>query len=265
MGRRLSTTLLAVPCVVISRAAHADPQMLGVIQTASSVPLHCTSDGCAAELTSICLHEQRPTPTTGYPYSPHNPDALQVTGVRHDGRVVDLGAAGILKFAAARGFTTVKVRVPGPVIAKLGLASLSVYVANPLTLVPEKSVHTDTPLSEADIELGAGPMRVTATGIVDHDTDTMHASQVLARMIDVLPKGDKASTDLRAGVWNSAAAPHAEKVSAVGRTRAKTSYNRCYGQTRIGDKTLRGCLAEAHDAFVRDLNVKYWEAVKAGS
>ena len=265
MGRKLSSIFFAVPFLAISLAAHADPQMLGVMQTASAVPLHCTSAGCTAELTSICLHEERPTPTTGYPYSPHNPDAMQVMGVQHDGQVVDLSPAGILKFAAARGFTTVKVSVPATVIAELGLASVSVNVANPLTLVPGKPSNSGAPLHEADIELGAGPMRTTATGIVDQNTDTMHASQVLARMIDVLPQWDKASTDLRAGVWQSAAVPHAENLSDVGRNRAKITYNRCYRQTRIGDKTLRGCLAEAHDDFVRDLNVKYWEAVKAGS
>ena len=108
--------ILLVPAIALFTAgiapAQAEPQMLGVIQTASAVPLHCSGANCTAELTSICLHEERATATSGYPY---------------------------------------------------------------------------------------------------------------------------------------------------------TTYNRCYRQTRIGDKNLRGCLAEAHDRFVLDLNEKYWDAVKAGS
>ena len=257
--------ILAVPLALAAGNAAADPQMLGVVQTASAVQLHCAAGECAAQLTSICLHEQRLTPTTGYPYTPHNPDALQVTGTRPGGSEIALKAGDVLKFAAARGFSTVKVSVPNTVLAQLGLTSVAVRVAKPLTLVPVGTGITGAPLTEADIELGAGPMRATATAIVDQDTDTIHSSEVLARMIDVLPKWGKASSDLRTGVWQSVAVPHGENLSKTGQQRAHTTYNRCYRQTRIGDKTLRGCLAEAHDDFVRDLNVKYWEAVKAGS
>ena len=48
--------------------AAADPQMLGVVETASAVPLHCKNGECGAELTSICLQEERATPTPGYRY-----------------------------------------------------------------------------------------------------------------------------------------------------------------------------------------------------
>ena len=266
MWRPALSALAAVPMALIAAPASADPQMLGVIQTASAVPLQCSGKVCTAELTSICLHEKRPTPIAGHPYTPYNPDAVDVTGTKSDGTPVRLEAMDVLAFAAARGFATVRVSVPARILADAGLDTISIQVIEPLTLVPLSQQAGDAErLTDTEIELAAGPMRTTAGRIVDQDTDTMHASQILARMIDVLPRAGRAEPDLRAALWQSTAVPHRDKLSETGVHRARTAYNRCYRQTRIGDKNLRGCLAEAHDDFVRDLNVKYWDAVKAGS
>ena len=108
-------------------------------------------------------------------------------------------------------------------------------------------------------------MRTTATAIVDRNGDMVHAGQILARMVDALPRHGRAETDARTGLWATAAASHAPSYSETGVHKARTAYNRCYRKTRIGDKNLRGCLAEAHDDLVLDLNEKYWDAVKAGS
>jgi hypothetical protein len=261
--------IIAVPLFAGTFAvspSQAAPQMLGVVQTASTVPLHCLDGNCTAELSSICLHEQRATPTSGYPYTAFNADAIKVTGTRADGSQLSLRAADVLSFAASRGFHTVRVDVPDAVRRAHGLVSLAVRVEQPLTLVPAKNgVDNDNPLTEADIELGAGPMRATATAIVDQNGDTMHAGQILARMIDALPRQGRAETDARAGLWEAAAVSHVPSHSKTGVHKARTAYNRCYRQTRIGDQNLRGCLAEAHDGLVLDLNEKYWDAVKAGS
>jgi hypothetical protein len=144
--------------------------------------------------------------------------------------------------------------------------SLSVQVEQPLTLIPGKTdADSDDPLTEADIELGAGPMRATATAIVDRNGDTMHTGQILTRMIDALPRHGRAETGARAALWDTAAASHVSSHSKTGVNKAHTAYNRCYRRTRIGDKNLRVCLAEAHDGLVLDLNQTYWDAVKAGS
>ncbi len=266
MRKTIQSAFVSAFALLFATGAHADPQMLGVVTTASAVPLHCAGGECSAELTSICLHEQRPTPTEGYPYTPHNADAVRLTGVRADGSVVPLDAGKILRFAAARGFTTVKVSASDNVLMSAGVVSVAVRVERPLTLVPDgRGPSQAKPLTASDIELGAGPLRATAASIVDGDTDTMHASQALARLVDVLPRHGKAPAEVRTTAWGTAVAPERSRLSATGLHRARTTYNRCYRQTRIGDKTLRGCLAEAHDQFVRDLNTKYWDAVKAGS
>jgi len=261
--------VFAVPVLAGSLAAspaRAEPQMLGVVQTASAVPLHCTNGNCSAELSSICLHEQRATPTSGHPYTAFNGDAISVTGTRADGSRVSLRAADVLKFAASRGFHTVRVDVPDAVRQAHGLVALAVRVEQPLTLIPGKTgADSDDPLTESNIELGAGPMRATATAIVDRNADTMHAGHVLARMIDALPRHGRADAAARAGLWDTAAAGHVPSHSKTGVHKARTAYNRCYRQTRIGDKNLRGCLAEAHDGLVLELNETYWDAVKAGS
>lgn len=266
MRKQNLSALAAIPMMLVAAPVTADPQMLGVIQTASMVPLHCSRTVCTAELTAICLHERRPTPVAGHPYKPYNPDAVNVTGTRPDGTRMRLEAKDVLGFAAARGFTSAKVSVPARILAETGLASISVKVTRPLTLVPVSQQAGDPAnRTESEIELAAGPMRATADRVVDQDTDTMHASQLLARMIDALPRAGRAEPDLRAALWQSPAVPYRDKLSETGDHRARTAFNRCYRQTRIGDKNLRGCLAEAHDDFVRGLNVKYWDALKAGS
>lgn len=245
--------------------AQAELQMLSVVQTASAAPLHCAAGNCTAELSTICLHEQRATPTSGYPYTAFNTDAITVSGKRADGSSVSLNAADLLRFTASRGFHTVRVNVPEAVRDAHGLVSLAMKVEQPLTLVPrETHIRSKNPLPEADIALGAGPMRTTATAIVDRNGNTMQAGQILARMIDALPRSERAETSARAGLWD-AAASNVPSYSRTGVHKAQSAYNRCYRLTRIGDKNLRGCLAEAHDGLVLDLNEKYWNAVKAGS
>ena len=82
--------------------ATADPQMLGVVETASAVPLRCHNGECGAELTSICLQELRATPPPGYRYHAHNPETIGLTGIRRDGSRVALVVEEALKFSAAR-------------------------------------------------------------------------------------------------------------------------------------------------------------------
>ena len=182
-----------------------------------------------------------------------------VTGTRADGSRVKLAAADVLTYAAARGFPTFRVDVPPAVRDRHCLVALSVKVEQPLTLVPGKTAtDSSNPLTESDIEMGVGPMRATASAIVDRDSDAIHAGQVIARMIDALPRQGRADTETRAGLWDNAAASHVPNYSRTGVHKARTAYKRCYRQTRIGGRNLRGCLAEAHDPLILDLNEEYW-------
>lgn len=172
------------------------------------VSLQCFGAVCTAELTAICLHERRPTPVAGHPYTPYNPDAVNVTGTRLDGTQMRPEAKDVLGFGAARGFTSARVRVPTRILAKTGLDSISVQVTRPLTLVPvSQQAGAPANLTEGEIELAAGPMRAIADRVVDQDTDTMHASQLLARMIDALPRAGRSEPNLRNALWQSTAVP----------------------------------------------------------
>lgn len=256
---------MAVPGLGATNAA-ADPQMLGVLQTAAAVPLHCRNGECGAELTSICLQQERATPTHGYRYFAHDTDAVELVGIRADGSRIALLVEDVLTFSAARGYSAVRVSVAQDVLRAQGLSSVEISVGAGLTLVPEARAGEDEErLSEADIELGAGPLRRTATAIVDRDSDKAHASQLLARLIDGLPHNGRATLETRTGLWDAAGAPSAEGLSRAGVHRARAAYNACYRQTRLGDKTLRECLGRAHDGFIQELNEDYWEAVKTGT
>lgn len=259
---------LSVPFAfsVGATTAAADPQMLGVVETASAVPLQCSNGECGAELTSICLQEKRATPTFGYRYFAHNPETIGLTGIRRDGSRVALLVEEALEFSAARGYFAVRVSVPEAVLREHDVAALEMSVGAGLTLVPEpKSGDGDHRLTAADIEDGVGALRQTAIAVVDRDEDKAHASQVLARMIDGLPRSGRAGLETRTGIWASAALPVAAKLSKRGVHRARSVYNGCYRKSRVSDLTLRQCLETAHDTFMQDLNEDYWKAVKTGT
>ena len=189
-----------------------------------------------------------------------------MTGIRRDGSRVALLVEKALEFSAARGYSAVRVSLAEEVLRRHDVAAIEISVSAGLTLVPEKKPYDDAHrLTEGDIELGAGPLRKTATAIVDRDTDKAHASQVLARLIDDLPRRGRASVDVRTGLWSAAGVAVVAPLSKRGVYRAKSAYNGCYRQTRVGDVTLRECLGKAHDSFIQDLNEDYWEAVKTGT
>ncbi len=268
MRKLIVAAALSAPLGLLFPAgpAAADPQMLGVVQTASAVPLHCQGGACGAELTSICLQEERATPTVGYRYFAHNPDAVGLTGIRRDGSRVALLVEEVLQFSAARGYSAVRVSVPEALLRRHDVASLEISVGAGLTLVPEpKPDDAARRLTAGDVELGAGPLRQTATAMVDQNNDKAHASQLLARLIDGLPRRGRADLEARTGLWAAAGAPHAATLSTRGVHRARMAYNGCYRQTRVGDQTLRECLGKAHDGFIQELNEVYWDAVRTGT
>ncbi len=265
MRKFIVAAAFSAPLALTTPAA-ADPQMLGVVQTASAVPLHCRNGECGAQLTSICLQEERATPTPGYRYFAHNPDTIGLTGIRRDGSRVAILVEQALEFSAERGYSAVRVSVPEEVLRQHDVASVEISVGDGLTLVPVKTPSDEAGrLSEDDIEIGAGVLRQTATAIVDRDTDKGHASQILARMIDGLPRRGRAGLATRTGLWAASGAPHAAELSPRGVHRARSAYNGCYRQTRLGDLTLRECLGKAHDGFMQELNKDYWDAVKTGT
>lgn len=263
----VAATLFAPVALLLSVAPiAADPQMLAVVRTASAIPLQCDNGECGAELSSICLHEQRATPSFGHRYYAHDDSSIGLTGIRRDGSRVALAVAGALQFSAARGYSAVRVSVPADVLQQHDVASLEISVGARLSLVPEKGTRDDThPLSDEDIAFGAGPLRRTASALVDQDLDKGHASQVIAHLINGLPKWGAANVEVRTTLWDVAATPNITALSRRGAHRAKSTYNACYRQTRIGDVTLRECLSTAHDRFMQELNHGYWDAVKTAS
>lgn len=268
MRKLVIAAVLTAPLALTFGAnpASADPQMLGIVETASAVPLRCHNGECSAELTSICLQEARAAPTPGYRYYAYNPDTIGLTGIRRDGSRIALAVEEALKFSAARGYSAVRASVPEALLHQYGIAAVEISVGAGLTLVPEKNpLGDDRRLSEGDIALGAGPLRRTATAIVDRDDDKAHASQFLARLIDALPRRGRASFEERTALWSAAGVPHAPNLSRRGAHRARTAYHACYRKTRLGDVTLRECLGGAHDGFIQELNGDYWDAVKTAT
>ncbi|NKB49123.1 MAG: hypothetical protein GKS02_07140 [Alphaproteobacteria bacterium] len=246
--------------------ASADPQMLGIVQTVSAVPLHCSNGECGAELTSICLQEERVRPMPGQAYFPHDPNTVGLTGIRRDGSRIAILVEDVLKFSSARGYSSVRVSLSKDVLRQYDVASVELSIDEGLTLIPETgpAVNADS-LTEGDIELGAGRLRQTATVIVDQEGDKADASQVLARMIDNLPRHGRANFETRSEIWSTTGVPVAQSLSTRGSYRARLAYNGCYRKTRFGDQTLRECLGLAHDDLIQDLNDDYWEAVKTGT
>src|SRR3954452_4811711 len=119
----LSLGCLTSAAPAAERAAES-AQSLGVVAVAARVPLTCAGADCTAELSTICLEEQRGAPAPGTSYravavAPGGlaagelvPGGLVLVGRRPDGTMARLPADGLVTVTAARTYAAVRVALP---------------------------------------------------------------------------------------------------------------------------------------------------------
>ncbi len=244
--------------------ALAAPQIVAATPSNGPVAMACDADGCAAEISTICLQRGRAAPPPGARYALHaaHRAAIAVTGVRANGGEIALDA-GVLDFTALRGQVAFRVALPAKELKRLGLAGLSVRVERPAMLVPEPEPGDGEPQTAADLVRATGEVAATGGYWLALHGGTVSVARVASRIINRLPASGSIGPEEAQALWAQAAAPETE-LAGGGRARHMVEFCRA-NALEAGQFPMRRCLARFHDRTMQDLNRGYWNALKPQS
>ncbi|MBL4906781.1 MAG: hypothetical protein JKX94_04955 [Sneathiella sp.] len=243
----------------------AAPQILAVASTTLDAKMQCFEGQCSAELSSICLQEDRSAPYAMTEYYIHGGKKLILTGHHADGRKTVISNLP-LTIVAARGQNAVRVSFPESLMRASDLTMVSLSVPENITVIPVASIHDDKPQTAFDISLAASTLRVAATGIVDKNTKNKATAELVNHAINGLPVRGRADPKVRDQAKTQfLSVARAANVSTNARDRAVRIVSTCHADTTFGLQNYRTCLGSWHDMLLEELNGKFWDAVKTGS
>ncbi len=247
--------------------AQAAPQALALIATQGKVGLTCEGHLCSAELSSFCLDAGRQSPASGTEYHLTGSGLVRLTGTTEDGRTVELDAKSHLRFESARRHLAVRVSIDRAKLEGLGLRLAQVSVEENVALLPEPLPEDPNPITAAEAEIFAGPLRQLGSNIVDSNQEDMQAARVASRMINLLPPKGSARSAFSEKLWQKAtAASRKQSLTPAARNRARGVFELCrFVVQSSGTTNLRRCLQQQHDNLIDFMNSDYWEAVKTGT
>lgn len=268
----VATLMLAGATALPAPAAGAElpPQVLGLIATASPVPLNCADGVCSALLSSFCLQEDRPVPADGQRYEVAGMGDVTVVVTRSDGRLAEFSATGLIDYVSEGDFTRIRAEMDEARLASLDATAVSVHVQPLVSLLPRVERGVSSEVTARDAEVASGAPRMLAEGFFKMGTVRSDSAQTLRRMISALPAAGSeiggATPALREDVWSKVRAGEALRgLSEAGVTRAKGALDRCGAFADMGVAlTLRGCLENSHDQTLRAINEEYWKSDPAG-
>jgi len=270
--QRLSIFVLILSvAAVFPFAGRAAPQILGLVATATPLPMHCVDGVCSVEVSGVCLQEHRPAPLTGTAYRAAKGADLTLVVRDRDGVTRTLAVAELVDIRSLRLFNAVSVSLPHHVVQQLGgdgvQASLSV---GPLTTVlPVATAGDATPLSEAEIRDYTGPLRAVAETAIGRDDANLTATRILNHMVNRLSAetsyGAEAIAAVRDQTMERIGNKTAAEMPAVVRlvTRALDT---CREKLRV-ERTphLRACLSNQHDNLNSNTTQTVWRSLRPGS
>jgi hypothetical protein len=248
-------------------AGHAAPQILGLVATATPLPLTCADGVCSAEVSGVCLQEQRPSPEPGTAYRLAAGSAVAMVVHRPDGtaRTVDIGRHAA--FNSLRVFSSVKVALPERLVRELAGdgARVSLSVGPMTSLLPVALPGDPSPLTEKEIRAHTGPLRAIAEDAIGRDRDTLAAMRALNHMVNVLPAdlaaGSAPIASLRERFLGGGAAVSPGTAKFLDR-----AFDTCRERIRVQQHPhLRGCLANQHDILNSDTTQAVWRHLRPGS
>ncbi len=261
-------TALGVLCLTVFAAgAQAAPQILGLVATLGPTPLVCENGICRAEFSSFCLQQERDIPHTNWKYEFGPGEQPSLVLQMPDGSERRIAAGPHAKVRAPRGFAAVEIAVPQEIIASFGAVSVALDIGASVNVVPVAQPGDDSPISEQEKALAAGPLRQAGRRIVDRDPEVVLTARVLNGMINALPKTIHVGEGAKARLWNRSLASGLVPGEAEARTVARTEYDSCWQNLPVsfGIESVRHCLQVRHDAIMVRKNRAYWKAVRTGS
>lgn len=263
--------------------AKAAPQVLAVLSSSSGIPFICDAGQCRAELTTYCLQRDREPPQYDEAYRPGRASDFALVTTDGDGVQSRLPTGENVVFSGNRGFTSAHAVIPKVIVARHGIVSATIEVAENASLVPVPVAVDYRPLTDEDVSTATGPLRQLGDRIVDASKSAA-AAQVLMRVSSRFAQATKFQHNKLPGLWHSVRRevqtdlrhPSGLKIArnvydrCVTKANTQQSYwppsassNEPHSAAEFASNMLQ-CLHRNHDNIVRDINVTYWNSL-AGS
>lgn len=245
------------------------PQVLGLIASATPIPLTCDGAVCTALVSSFCLQEDRLPPSAGQAYDPAG--AGLVTLVLHttEGGATEVASTGLLSYESEGDFTRTRITLDQSRLASLDAAAVSVKIDPMVSLLPRMDTPVAETVAERDLDTAHGAPRFMAENFFAPGTPRSDAAVTMTRMINLLPASGAVSRDpvamdstKRNLIWKRVKTGGVlTGLSPSGVDRAKAALDRCGQFAEMGFKlSLRGCLESSHDRLMREVNEEFWES-----
>ncbi len=262
----LAGLIVAASLALVSGDAQAAPQALALVTTKGTVVLACEGRECSAELTTFCLRADRFSPPRGTRYHLVNAGEVRLVGTTSDGREIRLDPEEYLRFESVRSHVAMRVSTARDKMARLGLKKVEIAVGEDVALLPEAEPNDPDPITESEIAVLTGPLRVLGSRVVDHNGNRMDAARITSRMINLLPEKSGNREPRGDALWRQAIGEIDEgSLSSSAKDLARGGYEFCRFVEQAASKSLRRCLQTQHDGFIDFLYSEYWESVKIGS
>jgi hypothetical protein len=249
-------------------AANAAPQILGLVATATPLPLSCVEGVCSVEVSGVCLQEHRQAPATGTVYRVANGSKLTLIVQSRDGITQTMVVNELVEVRSLRVFSSLTISLPERLVQDLSkdvvLASLSVAPLTSLLPVPE--VGDANPLTEKEIREYTGPLRTLAESALGHDKTNLNATSILNHMVNRLPAnrpvGAEGIVKVLGQVMNKKTAAQMPSVARL----VTRALDTCREKLRV-ERTphLRACLSNQHDILNSNTTLNVWRSLRPGS
>ena len=256
--------------IFIPAAAHAAPQILGLVATASPVPLTCKDGICSVEVSAFCMQSHRFAPNPGTEYTVAADTVLKLiyqdaNGLRRQAEVQNLVAVH-----SSRGYSSIKISLPEDTVRQFSSGSASLQVSRLSSVVPKPVAHEKYPLSAHEIALYTGPFRAQAETVTEGHDFEMMIVRGLNRLINGLPDDRRAAAGDAKKLWAKSMGDAPAEISSRGLKYIAKELRFC--ETISIDKDhpggvgngFRSCLESAHDDILQDKTEEVWNLLKAG-
>ncbi len=259
----IAATIMGV--VFATGSATAAPQMLGVVAAGQNATLQCDGPVCTAELSTICLQENRETPTRHYPYTAVNLDDLSLIASTESGDMVQLPLRGA-SFRSERGYTAVTVTIGTQDLLRQGLAPKSLVATEFAAFVPVSEAGDPNPLSDAEVDFVMRELKPASAKVFAENSTAHSAIGIVNRLVNETPRSGRMTSVNRATLWERTMGETPRESTSAGAARAADIYGYCQYRTKQGRFfSVRRCLEQRLDSFLMDLNATYWQSVTPGS
>jgi len=260
----LKAAAACVTALSLSQAAHAAPQLLGVVATVAPLKFECEGGLCRADVSTFCMQSERETPDRHQSYRAHNPDVFRVVASTADGNLVRV-ALEDAQFRSERGYTATRVQIQTKWLAMQGLTPVGLEVDKGGVLVPMPLIGDANPIKPGEVEYAMTSLQPVAEKIFKKHGVNYEATQIVNRVLNEIPARGRLAKNDRANLWQNTFDETARESVGAAMHRAADVVGYCQVRTKHGRFfSVRRCLEQRLDGMLMNINTDYWKAVQPG-